>query len=146
MVYNDLFNYGLFIHMTYLSYGRMSPQQKNNQQSSVFDMLYAFDWHYLYMSLSWKDGRRSIFQSIFMFLISTLTPWHKTQFSKNINFPCFRLRQKQILFIIFTTLVVCKPILLRIWNIQRICIPVPQDLSSKVNCVFVQRTTLNVLV
>ena len=52
MVYNDLFNYGLFIHMTYLSYGRMSPQQKNNQQSSVFDMLYAFDWHYLYMSLS----------------------------------------------------------------------------------------------
>ena len=52
MVYNDLFNYGLFIHMTYLSYGRMSPQQKNNQQSSVFDMLYAFDWHYLYVSLS----------------------------------------------------------------------------------------------
>ena len=73
MVYNDLFNYGLFIHMTYLSYGRMSPQQKNNQQSSVFDMLYAFDWHYLYVSLSWKDGRRSIFQSISMFW---LVRWH----------------------------------------------------------------------
>ena len=87
MVYNDLSNYGLFFHMTYLSYGRMSPQQKNNQQSSVFDMLYAFDWHYLYVSLSWKDGRRSIFQGIFMFLISTLIPWHKTQFSKNLNFP-----------------------------------------------------------
>ena len=97
MVYNDLFNYGLFIHMTYLSYGRMSPQQKNNQQSSVFDMLYAFDWHYLYMSLSWKDGRRSIFQSIFMFLISTLTPWHKTQFSKNINFKACRSLKKVIL-------------------------------------------------
>ena len=83
----------LFVKMLW-SYGRMSPQQKNNQQSSVFDMLYAFDWHYLYMSLSWKDGRRSIFQSIFMFLISTLTPWHKTQFSENLNFPCFRLRHK----------------------------------------------------
>lgn len=142
MVYNDLFNCGLFIYMIYLSYGRMSLRQKNNQQSSVIDMLYAFDWHYLYVSLSWKDGRRSSFQSIFMFLISTLTPWHKTQFSKNPNFPCFRLRHKYILFII----VICKPILSRIWNIQRIFIPVPQDICTKVVCVFVQKTTLNGLV